>query len=61
MMESSILKKTFYSHGNLSQRKERDQIKNNYCKENGICLIRIPYTNFDKLNKEYLLERINNV
>lgn len=54
-------KEIFYSHGNLSQRKERDQIKNNYCKENGIYLIRIPYTDFDKLNKEYLLERINNV
>ena len=36
---------------------ERDQRKNQYCKENNIFLLRIPYTDFDKLDKEYLFSR----
>lgn len=37
---------------------ENDNIKNQYCSDNNINLIRIPYTDFEKINKEYLLERI---
>lgn len=33
----------------------RDNIKNQYCKKNNIHLIRIPYTDIDKINKEYIL------
>lgn len=31
--------------------KRRDKIKNDYCKNNGIELIRIPYTEFDNIPK----------
>ena len=34
---------------------ERDKIKNKYCLENGIPLIRIPYTKIDKIEIEDLL------
>ena len=37
---------------------ERDKRKDEYCKENEIPLIRIPYTDFRILNEEYLLSRI---
>ena len=33
---------------------ECDKIKNQYCQDNNIILIRIPYTDFNKLNEEYL-------
>lgn len=36
----------------------RDNIKNQYCKNNSIKLIRIPYYNYNLLNKEYLYDRI---
>ena len=35
--------------------KERDKIKNNWCKENNISIIRIPYTHYDKITLEDLL------
>ena len=38
----------------------RDEIKNQYCKEKGIKLIRIPYWDYDKIDIEYLLNKINN-
>lgn len=37
---------------------ENDNIKNQYCSDNNINLIRIPYTDFNKINKKYLLERV---
>lgn len=43
---------------NLEATQYRDEIKNQYCKDNNIKLIRVPYTDFDKLDKDYLLERI---
>lgn len=43
----------------LEKNKNRDDIKNNYCKRNNIPLIRIPYTDYDKIDENYLLERIN--
>ena len=39
----------------------RDSIKNQYCKEHNIPLIRIPYWDFDKLNEDYLMSLINSV
>lgn len=36
----------------------KDLEKNDYCKRNNIPLIRIPYTDYDKINEKYLLERI---
>lgn len=42
----------------LKKRQKLDNIKTNYCKENNIKLIRIPYTDFNILNKDYLLTKI---
>ena len=36
---------------NLKINQERDKIKNNYCKENNINLLRIKYTDFKNINK----------
>ena len=46
---------------NLKETQYRDQIKNEYCKNNNIKLIRIPYTDFDILNKSYLIERLDDM
>lgn len=43
---------------NLTETQKRDKIKNKYCEDNNIRLIRIPYTDFSILDKTYLLERI---
>lgn len=51
---------TSWRHESLKDVQYRDSIKNNYCKEHNIQLIRIPYWDFDKLNDEYLLSLINN-
>lgn len=39
----------------LKLQQERDERKNQWCKENNIRLIRIPYTEYDNLTIEYLL------
>lgn len=39
--------------------KERDQLKNKYCREKNIPLLRIPYTDYNILNENYLLDKIN--
>ena len=36
----------------------RDKRKNRYCEENNIRLIRIPYTDYNILNREYLISKI---
>ena len=38
-----------------------DKLKDKYAKENNIPLIRIPYTDFDKIDIDYINERINNL
>lgn len=43
---------------NLAKIQYSDRIKNNYCKEHNIKLIRIPYTDFKNLDEEYLLNRL---
>lgn len=47
-----------FSHEDFTDRKKRDSVKNQYCEEHNIKLIRIPYWEYDKINKKYLLERI---
>ena len=37
---------------NFNDLQERDNYKNDWCKEEGITLIRIPYTDFENLNLE---------
>lgn len=39
---------------NLVITQQRDEIKNNWCKENNIPLIRIPYTQFKNLSWDFL-------
>ncbi|MGF9946051.1 hypothetical protein ABEX44_22750 [Priestia megaterium] len=41
---------------NLQNQQRRDQIKNNYCKEQNISLIRIPY--WELKNLEYILDHV---
>lgn len=38
----------------FDQTQYRDSIKNKFCEENSIKLIRIPYTEFDKINASYI-------
>ena len=50
------------SKQNFIDTQRRDKEKNQYCKENNINLIRIPYTDFNKLNQKYItniLEGLN--
>lgn len=44
----------FYS----DEGQERDNIKRDYCKNNNIKLIEIPYTDYDKITWEYLKEKL---
>lgn len=39
--------------------RDRDSRKDKYCQENGIKLIRIPYTDFNKLDENYILKRLS--
>lgn len=49
---------TNFSHDNYEIRQKRDKIKNQYCKDNNIVLIRIPYTDLDLINKQYIIDRL---
>lgn len=40
----------------FDQTQYRDSIKNKFCEENNINLIRIPYTEFDKINASYIYD-----
>lgn len=51
-------KKTKFSHDDFGKRKIRDEIKNKYCDKNKIKLIRIPYWEYNKINEQYLLKKI---
>ena len=47
------------SEKNWKRTKQNDSIKNNYASEKNIPLIRIPYTDFDKIDFNYIIERMN--
>lgn len=47
----------YFSEEFVNEVKKRDSIKNEYCRNNNIKLIRIPYTNFMKVNYKYLKEK----
>lgn len=50
----------YFKHENLQKRQEYDKKKNDWCKDNNIPLIRIPYTHLKELCLEdLLLETIN--
>ena len=44
----------------FNKQQQRDKVKNQYCLNNNINLIRIPYYDYDKIDREYLLKRIQN-
>lgn len=48
-----------YDKNSLSHIQEYDKFKEEYCQKNNIPLIRIPYTDLNKINKEYLLNLLN--
>ena len=48
-------KEKSFGHENLGERQYKDKIKNQYCIENNIPLIRIPYTKYNTLCLEDLL------
>jgi hypothetical protein len=41
---------------NFDKTQYRDSIKNKFCKDNNINLIRIPYTDYDKIDEQYILD-----
>lgn len=51
--------KTNWSHDDLEERQIRDNIKNQYCKENNIKLIRISYKDFENITESFLWKVIN--
>lgn len=40
---------------------DRDKRKNKFCKENDIKLLRIPYFDFDKIDLNYLVSKLNDI
>lgn len=42
----------------LEQIKEYDNLKNEYCKVKNIKLVRFNYSEYSKLNKEYVINKI---
>ena len=50
----------FSKYEPLEERQKRDNIKREYCKKNNIQLIEIPYWDYEKLNYNYLKEKIKN-
>ena len=42
----------------LEQIHKNDEVKNSYCLEKNIKLVRIPYTDLNKINKEYLVQKM---
>lgn len=43
----------------LEQYQERDNLKRQYCEEHDIIMIEIPYWDLNKINKDYIKEKIN--
>ena len=53
-------KPTNFSHDNFEERKQRDKVKDLYCKNKGIKLIRIAYTDLDLIDADYIKRRLQN-
>lgn len=51
--------KTRWSHDDFEERKIRDNIKNTYCDNNGIKLVRLTFEDYNNINKDFLWEIIN--
>ena len=55
--EQHFKESTFFRE-DLKEIQKRDNIKNEYCKQNDIKLIRIPYTDLKRISKDYLFSLI---
>lgn len=51
-------KRTTFSHDNFEIRQKRDNIKNQYCQNNNITLIRIPYMDLELINEQYMIDKL---
>lgn len=49
----------YFTQEKLDRMKELDQMKNKYCEDRNIKIIRVPQSEWKKLNKEYILEKLN--
>jgi very-short-patch-repair endonuclease len=49
--------KSWNNKENFEKTVKRDQYKNQWCKKNNITLIRIPYTDYDKISIEYIFNK----
>lgn len=62
MKENNIIALIEYDGENKFKIQQiRDEKKDIYCKENNILLIRIPYYDYDKINDEYILNKLKSV
>ena len=50
-----------YKKDSLKNIQDRDKIKDEYCKKHNIHLIRVPYTDKEKLNENYLLNKMEEI
>lgn len=49
---------TFFTKEKIDLIQKHDNIKTEYCKNNNIKLIRIPYTDYNKLNIDYIVNKL---
>lgn len=48
----------YHDRSSFTELKKRDELKRKYCKEKGIKLVEIPYTEYNQLNSNYIKEVI---
>lgn len=49
---------TLFTEERINLIQEHDNIKTEYCKNNNIKLIRIPYTDYNKINTNYIIDKL---
>ena len=54
-------KKGIFTQDKINEIHYRDQIKKQYCQDNNIPLIEIPYTDYNILNKNYILQKVGDL
>lgn len=59
--EASSSPTSWSTEESLKDNQQRDKIKNEYCKDNSIPLLRIPYTDFDELDENYLINKLRSL
>ena len=54
-------KNGIFTQDKVNEIRYRDQIKKQYCQDNNIPLIEIPYTDYNLLNKNYILQKVGDL